>query len=58
MALVICGMLGIQARVSAQSDQRTRAVELIKAQDHAAYLRANRDKLRRYVLTYVIDGGK
>ncbi|HSK30171.1 MAG TPA: tetratricopeptide repeat protein [Candidatus Limnocylindria bacterium] len=28
------------------------------AQDHPAYLRANRDKLRRYVVTYVIDGGK
>jgi tetratricopeptide (TPR) repeat protein len=28
------------------------------AEDHPAYLRANRDKLRRYVITYVIDGGK
>jgi tetratricopeptide (TPR) repeat protein len=28
------------------------------AEDHPAYLRASRDKLRRYVVTYVIDGGK
>jgi tetratricopeptide (TPR) repeat protein len=28
------------------------------ARDHAAYLRANRDKLRRYVVMYVIDGGR
>jgi tetratricopeptide (TPR) repeat protein len=27
------------------------------AQDHAAYLKANRDKLRRYVLEYVITAG-
>lgn len=27
------------------------------AQDHAAYLRANRDKLRRYVVEYVLTGG-
>ena len=26
------------------------------AQDHAAYLRANRDKLRRYVLEYIVKG--
>src|SRR5215207_1378461 len=27
------------------------------AQDHAAYLRQNRDKLRRYVVQYVVTGG-
>ena len=27
------------------------------AQDHAAYLKENRDKLRRYVLNYVVTGG-
>ena len=27
------------------------------AQDHAAYLRQNRDKLRRYVVQYVLTGG-
>jgi len=27
------------------------------AQDHAAYLRQNRDKLRRYVVQYVVSGG-
>ena len=27
------------------------------AKDHPAYLKANRDKLRRYVLTYVLKGG-
>lgn len=27
------------------------------AQDHAAYLRQNRDKLRRYVVQYVVNGG-
>lgn len=28
------------------------------AQDHAAYLRTNRDKLRQYVLSYVIEKKK
>lgn len=27
------------------------------AQDHAAYLGQNRDKLRRYVAQYVVTGG-
>jgi tetratricopeptide (TPR) repeat protein len=27
------------------------------ARDHAAYLRQNRDRLRRYVVTYVLNGG-
>ena len=27
------------------------------AKDHPAYLKSNRDKLRRYVVTYVINGG-
>ena len=27
------------------------------ARDHAAYLRSNRDKLRQYVIKYVIEGG-
>jgi len=25
--------------------------------DHPAYLKANRDKLRRYMVTYVVKGG-
>ncbi len=27
------------------------------AEDHAAYLKQNRDKLRRYMLEYVVTGG-